>query len=74
VLHHTISSSSSSSSSSFKNNNVLYIKKAAMKAFDSNLYSNFYYEDFRDLPLTVLEHFEWTHNDEGCFSFIFLCL
>lgn len=36
-----------------------------MQPFDANFYTNFQFDDYRDLPVTVLEHFEWAHNNEG---------
>lgn len=42
-----------------------------MKPFSSsNIYSNFQFEEYSDLPVTVLEHFEWAHEnaEEGGIS------
>jgi hypothetical protein len=36
-----------------------------MKPFPTRLYSNFPFDDYKDLPLTVLEHFEWSQENEG---------
>jgi hypothetical protein len=41
-----------------------------MQPFDANFYTNFQFDDYRDLPVTVLEHFEWAHNDEDEEGFI----
>lgn len=35
-----------------------------MQPFDPNFYTNFQFDDYRDLPVTVLEHFEWCHDVE----------
>lgn len=37
-----------------------------MKPFDPNFHTNYHYDDYRDLPVSVLELFEWAHeNNEG---------
>lgn len=41
-----------------------------MLPYHPNHYTNFQFDDYRDLPVTVLEHFEWAQNNEGFFSII----
>lgn len=34
-----------------------------MKPFPTTTYSNFQFDAYKDLPVTVLEHFEWAHEN-----------
>lgn len=34
-----------------------------MKPFPTRTYSNFHFDAYKDLPVTVLEHFEWAHEN-----------